>query len=134
MSARGRGRNNNPAGGRANPANGGRGNAGGGGTRPPPRTGTKPEIGAFLDLGKEMNHGSVSAWMRKFGECTRTNYKLGISEIFGTEGIPGEYPEFEPPEDIAANAGFMESTRWKRALELFDSKVERLREDKAQIF
>ena len=133
MSDRGRGRNANP-GGRAPPANGGRGNAGRGGVRPPPRTGTRPEIGAFLDLGKEMNHGSVSAWMRKFREFTRTNYKSDICEIFGNEGIPGEYPEYEAPEDIEDDAGFMESTRWKRALELFDKQVIGLREDAKQVF
>ena len=70
---KGRG-NTKPTSGRANPANGGRGNAGSGGTRPPPRTGTVAAIGAFLDLGREMNHGSVSAWMRKFEDYTRTNY------------------------------------------------------------
>ena len=81
-----------------------------------------------------MNHGSVSAWMRKFREYTRANYKSDICEIFGSEGIPGEYREYEAPEDIANNAGFMESTRWKRALELFDKQVIGLRDDSKQVF
>ena len=124
----------NPAGGRTNPANSGRGNAGCGGTKPPPRTGTKPEIGAFLGLGREMNHGSVSAWMRKFREYTRTNYKSDISEIFRNEGIPGDYPQYVAPVDIAADANFVVSTKWKRALELYDKLVLTLREDRKQVF
>ena len=81
-----------------------------------------------------MNHVSVSAWMRKFRDYTRANYKSDICEIFGSEGIPGEYREYEAPEDIANNAGFMESTRWKRALELFDKQVIGLRDDSKQVF
>lgn len=90
---------NKLAGGRANPANGGRGNAGRGGTRPPPRTGTVAAIGEFLDLGREMNHGSVSAWMRKIQEYTRTNYNSDISDIFGNEGIPGVMLVLVPSPD-----------------------------------
>ena len=133
MKGRGRGRDNNPAGGRANPANGGRGNAGRG-AKPPPRTGTVAAIGAFLDLGREMNHGSVSAWMRKFREYTRTNYKSGICEIFGNEGIPGEYPEFEEVADIALDSNFMLITLWKRAVEKYDKKVTELKQDADQVF
>ena len=80
--------------GKGGPANGGRGNTGRGGPKPPPRTGTVAAIGAFLHLGKEMNHGSVSAGIRKFREYTRTNYKSDVCEIFGNEGIPGNYPVF----------------------------------------
>ena len=133
MKGRGRGKDNNPAGGRANPANGGRGNAGRG-AKPPPRTGTVAAIGAFLDLGREMNHGSVSTWMRKFREYTRTNYKSDISEIFGNEGIPGEYPLYIAPVDIPRDSDFMIQTRWKRALELYDKNVLTLREDRKQVF
>lgn len=133
MKGRGRGRDNNTAGGRANPANGGRGNAGRG-AKPPPRTGTVAAIGAFLDLGREMNHGSVSAWMRKFREYTRANYKSDICEIFGNEGIPGNYPQYVAPVDIAADAGFMAATKWKRALELYDKLILTLREDRKQVF
>ena len=43
-----------------------------------------------------MNHGSVSTWMRKFREYTRTNYKSDISEIFGTEEIPGSIRSLNP--------------------------------------
>ena len=81
-----------------------------------------------------MNHVSVSAWMRKFRDYTRANYKSDICEIFGSEGIPGEYSEYEAPEDIANNAGFMESTRWKRALKLFDKQFIGLRDDSKQVF
>ena len=130
---KGRGREHNTAGGRANPANGGRGNAGRGAKRPP-RTGTVAAIGAFLDLGREMNHGSVSTWMRKFREYTRANYKSDICEIFGNEGIPGDYPQYVAPIDIPADAGFMVATKWKRALELFDKLVLTLREDRKQVF
>ena len=133
MKVRGRGREHNTAGGRANPANSGRGNAGRG-AKPPPRTGTVAAIGAFLDLGREMNHGSVSAWMRKFREYTRANYKSDISEIFGNEGIPGDYPQYVAPVDIAADANFMVATKWKRALELYDKNVLTLREDRKQVF
>jgi hypothetical protein len=129
----GRGREHNTAGGRLNPANGGRGNAGRG-AKPPPRTGTVAAIGTFLDLGREMNHGSVSTWMRKFREYTRANYKSDICEIFGNEGIPGDYPQYVAPVDIPADAGFMVATKWKRALELFDKLVLTLREDRKQVF
>ena len=135
MPGRGRGRDNNPAGGRANPANGGRGNAGRG-AKPPPRTGTVAAIGAFLDLGREMNHGSVSAWMRKFREYTRTNYTSNICEIFGNEGIPGEYPEPEAPANMTAAQLLdpMAVIRWKRAFEKFDKKVDGLLEDRLKVF
>ena len=123
---RGRGRDNNTAGGRANPSNGGRGNAGRG-AKPPPRTGTVAAIGAFLDLGR-------SAGMRKFREYTRANYKSDICEIFGNEGIPGNYPQYVAPLDIAADAGFMAATKWKRALELYDKLILTLREDRKQVF
>ena len=129
MKGRGRVREHNTAGGRANPANGGRGNAGRG-AKPPPRTETVAAIGAFLDLGREMNHGSVSAWMRKFREYTRANYKSDICEIFGNEGIPGTYPQYVAPVDIPLDAGFMVATKWKRALELYDKLVLTLREDR----
>ena len=76
-----------------------------------------------MDLGKEMNHGSVSAWMRKFKEYTRANYKSDICSIFGLEGVPGEYPEYEAPEDIEEDANFMQTTRWKRSYELYDKKI-----------
>ena len=56
--------------------------------------------------------------MRKFKEYTRANYKSDVSAIFGLEGIPGEYPEYEAPEDIEEDANFMQTTRWKRAYEL----------------
>ena len=88
MKGRGRGREHNPVGGRVNPANGGRGNAGRG-AKPSPRTRTVAAIGTFLDLGREMNHGSVSTLMRKFREYTRANYMSDICEIFGNDGIPG---------------------------------------------
>ena len=133
MKGRGRGRDNNTAGGRANPANSGRGKAGRN-AKPPPSTGTVAAIGAFLDLGREMNHGSVSARMRKFREYTRANYKSDISEIFGNEGIPGDYPQYVAPADIAADANFMVATKWKRALELYDKNVLTLREDRKQVF
>ena len=120
--------------GKGGPANGGRGNAGRGGPKPPPRTGTVAAIGAFLDLGKEMNHGSVSAWMRKFREYTRTNYKSDVCEIFGNEGIPGNYPVFVAPVDIAVEANFMDVTRWKKALELYDKRVLELATDSKQVF
>ena len=81
-----------------------------------------------------MNHGSVSAWMRKFREYTRTNYKSDISEIFRNEGMQGNYPQFVAPVDIAADADFMVSTKWKRALELYDKLVLTLREDRKQVF
>ena len=129
---RGRGRDNKSQGGRT-PA-GGRLNAGRGGTRPPPRTGTVPAIGAFLDLGKEINHGSVSNWMRKFKEYTRANYKSDVSAIFGLEGIPGEYPEYEAPEDIEEDANFMQTTRWKRAYELYDKKIIELDNESKLVF
>ena len=61
--------------------------------------------------------------MRKFREYTRANYKSDISEIFGNEGIPGDYPQHVAPADIAAEANFMVSTKWKRALELYDKNV-----------
>ena len=109
MKGRGRGREHNTAGGRANPVIGGRGNAGRG-AKPPTRTGTVAAIGAFLDLGREMNHGSVSTWMRKFREYTRANYKSDISEIFGNEGIPGDYPQYVAPADIAAGIDEMEAS------------------------
>ena len=133
MKGRGRGREHNTAGGRANPANGGRRNAGRS-AKPPPRTGTVAAIGAFLDLGKVMNHGSVSAWIRKFREYTRANYKSDISEIFGNEGTPGDDPQYVAPADIAADANFMVATKWKRALELYDKNVLTLREDRKQVF
>ena len=128
MKGRGRGREHNPAGGRANPANGGRGNAGCG-AKPPPRTGTVATIGAFLDFEREMNHSSVSTWMRNFREYTRASYKSDICEIFGNEGIPGTYPQYVTPVDIAFDAGLMVATKWKRALELYDRLVLTLRED-----
>ena len=78
--------------GKSGPANGGRGNAGRGGFKPPPRTGTVAAISAFLDFGKEMNHGSVSAWMRKFREYTRTNYKSDICDIFETKAYRENIP------------------------------------------
>ena len=120
--------------GKGGPANGGRGNAGRGGFKPPPRTGTVAAIGAFLDLGKEMNHGSVSAWMRKFREYTRTNYKSDICDIFGNEGIPGEYPVLVAPADIAEDANFMQIARWKKTLDLYDKKMTELETDKKQVF
>ena len=49
--------------------------------------------------------------MRKFREYTRANYKSDISEIFGNEGIPGDYPQYVAPADIAADANFMVSTK-----------------------
>ena len=113
---------------------GGRGNAGRGGFKPPPRTGTVSAIGAFLDLGKEMNHGSVSAWMRKSREYTRTNYKSDICDIFGNEGIPGEYPALVAPADIAEDANFMQIARWKKTLDLYDKKITELETDKKQVF
>ena len=69
--------------------------------------------------------------MRKFREHTRANYK---SEIFGNGGIPGDYPQYVAPVDIAADANFMVSTKWKRALELYDKNVLTLREDRLQVF
>ena len=129
---KGKGKETKPAGRGGNPANGGRGHATQG--KPPPRTGTVAAIGAFLDLGREMNHGSVSTWMRKFREYTRTNYKSDISEIFGNEGIPGDYPLYVAPVDIARDSDFMIQTRWKRALELYDKNVLTLREDRKQVF
>ena len=58
-----------------------------------------------------MNHGSVSMWMKKFREYTRANYKSKISEIFGNEGIPGDYPQYVAPVDIPADAGYMVATK-----------------------
>ena len=81
-----------------------------------------------------MNHGSVSTWMRKFREYTRENYKSDISEIFGNEGIPGDYSQYVAPADIAADANFMVSTKWERALELYDKLVLTLRGDHKQVF
>ena len=133
MKGRGRGRDNNPAGGRANAANCGRENAGRG-AKPPARTGTVAAIGACLDLGREMNHGSVSTWMGKFREYTRANFKSDICEIFGNEGIPGDCPQYVAPADKAAEANFMVSTKWKRTLELYDKNVMTLREDRKQVF
>lgn len=57
-----------------------------------------------------------------------------ISEIFGNEGIPGDYPEYVALVDIAADANCMASTKWKRALELYDRNVLNLREDRKQVF
>ena len=125
---------NKPAGGRANPANGGRGNAGRGGTRPPPRTGTVAAIGAFLDLGREMNHGSVSAWMRKFQEYTRTNYNSDISDIFGNEGIPGVMPVLVAPAPIPEEANFMEKEMWKKDRDTFHKNVIELAQDAKKVF
>ena len=72
--------------------------------------------------------------MIKFREYTRANYKSDISETFGNEGIPGDYPQYVAPVDIAADAGFMVATKWKRALELYDKNVLTLREDRKQVF
>ena len=130
---KGRG-NNKPAGGRANPANGGRGNAGRGGTRPPPRTGTVAAIGAFLDLGREMNHGSVSAWMRKFQEYTKTNYNSDISDNFGNEGIPGVMPVLVAPAPIPEEAYFMEKEIWKKDRDTFHKNVIELAQDAKKVF
>jgi hypothetical protein len=112
MKGRGKSRDNNPAGGRANHAHGGKGNAGRG-AKPPAKTGTVAAIGAFLDLSREMNHGSVSTWMRKFREYTRANYKSDICEIFGNEGIPGEYLQYVARADIAFDANSVIATKWK---------------------
>ena len=38
--------------------------------------------------------------MIKFREYTRANYKSDISEIFGNEGIPGDYAQYVAPVDI----------------------------------
>ena len=81
-----------------------------------------------------MNHGSVSAWMRKFREYTRTNYKSDVCEIFGNEGIPGDYPVYVAPVDSAVEANFMDVTRWKKALELYNKKVLELATDSKQVF
>ena len=131
---KGKGRDNKPAGGRANPANGGRGNAGRGGTKPPPRTGTVAAIGAFLDLGREMNHGSVSAWMRKFQEYTRTNYNSDISDIFGNEGIPGEMPVLVAPADILPDASYMVKEVWKKDRDTYHKNVIELAQDAKKVF
>ena len=72
--------------------------------------------------------------MRKFREYTRGNYKSNICEIFGNEGIQGDYPQYVAPVDVPADAGFMVATKWKRALELFYKLVLTLREDRKQVF
>ena len=115
---RGRGRDQ-AARGTRNPATSGRGPAARG-TRPPQRTGTIPAIGAYLDIGKEINHGSVSAWMRKFKEYIRANFKSDINSIFGDEGVPGAYPIYVEPDDLLEDATFMQQTVWKRQSERFD--------------
>ena len=48
--------------------------------------------------------------------------------------MQGNYPQFVAPVDIAADADFMVSTKWKRALELYDKLVLTLREDRKQVF
>ena len=72
--------------------------------------------------------------MRNFHEYTRANYKSDIWEMFGNEGIPGNYPQYVALVDIAADAGFMAATKWKRALELYDKLILSLREDRKQVF
>jgi hypothetical protein len=72
--------------------------------------------------------------MRKFKEYTRTNYKSDISVIFGNEGVPEEYPEFEPPDDLVGEPNFMQTTRWKRAYETYDKKLVDLEVDAKQVF
>ena len=120
--------------GKGGPVNGGKGNAGRGGSKPPFRTGTVAAIGAFLDLGKEMNHGSVSAWMRKSREYTRTNFESDICDVFVNEGIPAECPVLVAPADIAEDVDFMQIARWKKTLDLYDMKMIELETDKKQVF
>lgn len=132
---RGRGRDNRPHCGRANLTTSGRGGAAArGALRPPQRTGTVAAIGAFLDLGREINHGNVSTWMRKMKEYVRTNYKSNISFIFGDEGIPGEYPTFAAPADIPNDASFMLTNNWKRASERHEKLQIDLDDHKLQVF
>ena len=72
--------------------------------------------------------------MRKFKEYTRANYKSDICAIFGLEGIPGKYPKYKAPEDIDEDASFMQTTRWKRAYELYDKKIIELDNEAKLVF
>lgn len=102
--------------------------------RSPPRKGTVPAIGAYLDLvlGKEVNPGVVTNWVNKFREYIPTVCDTPkINLIFGIDASLGDYPVHTmPPADCSR----FQTKIWETAGAKYAKDIDKLEKDKLRVF
>ena len=105
------------------------GRGGCGMARPPPRTGTEADVGAYLDLipEKEVNPREVTNWINKLRE-----YVVTVCETFELDATLGDYPELLEqiaPEETRSK---FEIRMWELVYAKYTKDRDRLEADKVQ--
>lgn len=112
------------------------GRSGRGNFRAPARTGTCPEIGAYLDinLSREVDPGWVTKWMTKMSEYSMSKFDSKIHLIFGQNGTLGDYPALVEPDQPEDEASRVTMKIWETDFVEWRKATLRLEQDKGKLF